>query len=246
MGTDVLNSSLNTILEINSALNNDPQAFLHLDQHITDVSSFAILKTGQIDTSLNNIISTKAPLNNPSFSGTVSGISKSMVGLGNVDNTNDANKPISTATQTALNLKANQASLDSTNANVSSLQSKTNAMSFNGTTNTLTMNEKVIVTLDEFLNGNTSIGDASTDLLTINASTTFNSSVSGLTKSTVGLSNVDNTSDINKPISSATQTALNLKANQSSLDTTNANVTSLLSKTNKMTYDGSNNALTMN
>ena len=29
-----------------------------------------------------------------------------MVGLGNVDNTTDANKPVSTATQTALNLKA--------------------------------------------------------------------------------------------------------------------------------------------
>jgi hypothetical protein len=32
---------------------------------------------------------------------------KSDVGLGNVDNTSDANKPVSTATQTALNLKAN-------------------------------------------------------------------------------------------------------------------------------------------
>lgn len=35
---------------------------------------------------------------------------KSEVGLGNVDNTSDASKPISTATQTALNLKANLAS----------------------------------------------------------------------------------------------------------------------------------------
>ena len=32
------------------------------------------------------------------------------IGLGNVDNTSDANKPVSTATQTALNLKANLAS----------------------------------------------------------------------------------------------------------------------------------------
>ena len=37
--------------------------------------------------------------------GSVSGISKSSVGLGNVDNTSDANKPISTATQNALNGK---------------------------------------------------------------------------------------------------------------------------------------------
>lgn len=32
---------------------------------------------------------------------------KALVGLGNVDNTSDANKPVSTATQTALNLKQN-------------------------------------------------------------------------------------------------------------------------------------------
>jgi hypothetical protein len=48
-----------------------------------------------------------APLASPTFTGTVSGITKSMVGLGNVDNTSDLNKPISTATQTALNLKVN-------------------------------------------------------------------------------------------------------------------------------------------
>ena len=36
-----------------------------------------------------------------------SGISASKVGLGNVDNTSDANKPVSTAQQTALNLKEN-------------------------------------------------------------------------------------------------------------------------------------------
>jgi hypothetical protein len=37
-----------------------------------------------------------------------------------------------------------------------------------------------------------------------------------LTKSDVGLANVDNTSDVNKPVSSATQTALNLKADLAS------------------------------
>ena len=50
--------------------------------------------------------STYAPINNPIFTGTVSGVTKGMVGLGNVDNTSDANKPVSTATQTALDLKA--------------------------------------------------------------------------------------------------------------------------------------------
>lgn len=42
------------------------------------------------------------------------------------------------------------------------------------------------------------------------------SSLTSLTKGQVGLGNVDNTSDANKPVSSATQTALNLKANLAS------------------------------
>ena len=52
----------------------------------------------------------KAPLVSPTFTGTVSGITVTMVGLGNVDNTTDLNKPVSTATTTALNLKSNLAS----------------------------------------------------------------------------------------------------------------------------------------
>ncbi len=40
-----------------------------------------------------------------------------------------------------------------------------------------------------------------------------------LSKSDVGLSNVDNTSDTNKPVSNAQQAALNLKANQADLNT---------------------------
>lgn len=44
-----------------------------------------------------------------------------------------------------------------------------------------------------------------------------------LTKSSVGLGNVDNTSDANKPISAATQSALDLKASTSYVDTGLAN-----------------------
>ena len=51
-----------------------------------------------------------APINAPTFTGTVSGITASMVGLGNVNNTADLDKPISTATQSALNLYAPLAS----------------------------------------------------------------------------------------------------------------------------------------
>jgi hypothetical protein len=54
-----------------------------------------------------NAINLKANIESPTFTGTVSGITKAMVGLSNVDNTADLNKPVSTATQTALDLKAN-------------------------------------------------------------------------------------------------------------------------------------------
>ena len=47
-----------------------------------------------------------APLNNPAFTGVATGLTKSMVGLANADNTSDANKPVSSPQQTALNLKA--------------------------------------------------------------------------------------------------------------------------------------------
>ena len=50
----------------------------------------------------------KAPINNPAFTGTVTGVTKTMVDLGNVDNTSDVNKPVSSATQTALDLKLNR------------------------------------------------------------------------------------------------------------------------------------------
>ena len=88
---------------------------------------------------------------------------KSEVGLDNVDNTSDLNKPISTAVQTALNAKQN-------------------SLGFTAVPDTRTVNGKA-------LNANISV-----------------------TASDVGLSNVDNTSDANKPVSTATQTALNNKS----------------------------------
>ena len=58
----------------------------------------------------------------PTFTGIVSGINKTMVGLSNIDNTSDASKPISTLTQAALDLKQN---------------ALTNPVTGTGTTNTL-------------------------------------------------------------------------------------------------------------
>ncbi len=47
--------------------------------------------------------------NDITLSAAVNGLNSTMVGLGNVDNTSDVNKPVATAQQTALNLKANLA-----------------------------------------------------------------------------------------------------------------------------------------
>jgi hypothetical protein len=47
-------------------------------------------------------VALKAPLADPTFTGTVSGVTKAHVGLGNVDNTSDASKPVSTAQAAAI------------------------------------------------------------------------------------------------------------------------------------------------
>ena len=47
------------------------------------------------------------------------------------------------------------------------------------------------------------------------AESTYRTGNVNLTKGNIGLGNVDNTSDVNKPVSTATQTALNSKANAS-------------------------------
>ena len=92
-------------------------------------------------------------------------LDKTAVGLSNVDNTSDLNKPVSTATQTALNAKQN----------------------------TITTG-----TISQYFRGDLSLAT--------------------LDKTAVGLSNVDNTSDANKPVSTATQTALDAKENTLNTD----------------------------
>jgi hypothetical protein len=78
---------------------------------MTTIGLLARLTNLEGDTDdLEKLVGDKAPKHNPSFTGTVNGVSKSMVGLGNVDNTSDADKTISDDTQEALNLKAPLAS----------------------------------------------------------------------------------------------------------------------------------------
>lgn len=103
-------------------------------------------------------------------------LDKPAVGLGNVDNTADASKPISTAAQTALDGKA-ASSHGHTESDVTNL--------------TTDLAAKVPTT--RTVNGHALSADVS------------------VTAADVGLGNVNNTSDLDKPISTATQTALNGK-----------------------------------
>ena len=68
----------------------------------------------------------------------MTGITKSLVGLGDVDNTNDFSKPISTATQTALDLKSNLNNPTFTGTVTAPTINALTALHINGTsTNTL-------------------------------------------------------------------------------------------------------------
>ena len=74
-------------------------------------------KTDTASLNLTNRFAEKAPINNPTFTGTVGGITKGMVGLSDVENTSDASKPVSTATQAALDTKVNIADTSNMLAN---------------------------------------------------------------------------------------------------------------------------------
>ncbi len=75
----------------------------------THADVYAPVSHGHAQADITNLVSDlglKAPLASPAFTGTPTGITKAHVGLGNVDNTTDAAKPISTAAAAALLLKS--------------------------------------------------------------------------------------------------------------------------------------------
>ena len=96
-------STLNTLNELATALGNDANFATTIATSLGNKLDSSTAASTYLTQS--NASSTYAPKASPTFTGTVSGITASMVGLGNVDNTSDANKPVSTATQTALNSK---------------------------------------------------------------------------------------------------------------------------------------------
>jgi hypothetical protein len=155
------------------------------------------------------VLDSKAPLASPTFTGTVNGISAAMVGLGNVSNTSDADKPVSTAQQAALDLQ--QTVLDSK----APLASPT----FTGTVSGITASMVGLGNVNNTSDASKPVSTAQQTALDLKANLagpTFTGTVNGITATMVGLGNVTNTSDASKPVSTAQQTALDLKANLAS------------------------------
>jgi hypothetical protein len=170
-------------------------------------------------------------------------LSKSDIGLSNVDNTSDVLKPVSNLTQSALNLKldANKVGVANGTASLNALgkipTDQIPAISFSSVkvlsnqADMLALSSAVIgsVVIRSDINKNYVLSAADPSILanwielltpappvqTVNG---YSGNVS-ITKSDVGLSNVDNTSDANKPISNLAQLALNLKSNAADVTT---------------------------
>lgn len=121
--------------------------------NILDGATLSVTELNYVDgvtSAIQTQIDSKAPLASPTFTGTVSGITKTMVGLGSVDNTTDANKPVSTATQTALDLKSNLASPTFTGTLTANDVTVSGNLTVSGTTTsinteTLTVNDNIVV-----------------------------------------------------------------------------------------------------
>jgi hypothetical protein len=141
-------------------------------------------------------------------------LDKTAVGLANVDNTSDASKPVSTAQQSALNAKENTIVAGTTaqyyRGDKTWQTLNSTAVGLGNVNNTADSAKPVSTAQQTALDAKANLASP-----TFTGTPTLPSGTLGLTKTTVGLANVDNTSDAAKPVSTATQTALNGKANTS-------------------------------
>jgi hypothetical protein len=203
-GQDIIITPVPVVLMANPTANTTIGTF-EID-NVRGLSDVLLAQDGKIDTHTGD-------KNNPHET------TKAQVGLGNADNTSDLAKPISTATQSALNLKADQSALASHTSDTTNPHQVTKAqVGLSNVDNTADTAKPVSTAQQAALD----LKANQTDLTSHTGNTNNPHSV---TKTQVGLSNVDNTSDINKPISTATQSALDLKANQTALESHTSNTT---------------------
>ena len=143
-------------------------------------------------------------------------VTAEQVGLGNVDNTADTNKPVSVAQQAALDSLSSKlnAAINSHVTNVSNPHQVTkDQIGLGKVDNTTdlekpisTATQKALDTLDASINSKITETNANLEKHQTNKNNPHE-----VTKDQIGLGNVDNTSDKDKPISDATQAALDKK-----------------------------------
>jgi hypothetical protein len=210
--------SVNNTSDLAKPISTATQEALDTKVSISTFSTTVATKANTFD------LATKAPIDSPTFTGTISGITKAMVGLGSVNNTSDLAKPISTATQEALDTKVSASTFSTTLATKvdtetfsSTVATKENAankstatdLGAGSTSDILFPTQKAVKTyVDAQINaGGVADGGITTNKLATSA-VTDEKVASGINKAKVGLENVDNTSDLNKPLSTATILAL--------------------------------------
>ena len=150
-------------------------------------------------------------------------LNKIDVGLSNVDNTSDLDKPISNATQQAINNVENDVdvlfnSIDDLSNSIDALL-QTGVYTVNGKTGNVVLKNSDLendtnYATEQYVQENG--GKIDKIVLNDNEQEIINKIVTlTIDKTTVGLSNVDNTSDKNKPISDAAKQALDTKMDKS-------------------------------
>lgn len=235
--TDIGLSDVDNTSDLDKPVSDDTQTALNLK---ADISSLAtVATTGQYNDLIGKPTIPTIPVDSVNGKTGVVVLNKTDIGLSNVDNTSDADKPISSATQTALNLKANSADLatvattgdydDLSNRPVLSTVATTGDYSdlvgkpTLGTMASQNSGDYIEITQKGSNNGVATLNasgkvpasqlDITSSVVSVNTKT----GVVVLDKTDIGLSNVDNTSDALKPISTATQSALDLKADDNTV-----------------------------
>ena len=193
------------------------------DQDLSGLATISQLsgKANTVDLAL------KAPLESPTFTGTVSGITKAMIGLSDVENTADLSKPISSSTQAALDTKVSTETFSSTVATKENAANKSTAIDLgaSGTSDILFPTQKAVKTyVDGQINSGGVADGGITTIKLADAAVTDEKVSTGIDKAKVGLGNVDNTADVDKPISTATQEALDNKLDVSTAEAAFARV----------------------
>lgn len=156
-------------------------------------------------------------------------VNKSTVGLGDVDNTSDKDKPVSTAQATAI-ADTKQAGTEAQTNLTAHIEDKSNPhevtkaqIGLENVDNTSDTNKPVSTAQAEAIADAKKAGtDAQT---TITGHIANKANPHGVTKAQVGLGDVDNTSDANKPVSTAMQTALNGKLDKTAVVDVTASAT---------------------